>query len=127
MMIAQSVCGICGEVVLSRVPSGWHPSKLERRAQTDLDAHVKMHTFAEVLRYEIRRDLERVPEEERPTVLRDVYRHLLGTISDGAFRLKDEDSVAAFSIEEALGAAAMYRLWQAAVRCSDPSCPHQAG
>jgi hypothetical protein len=87
-------------------------------------AHLSTHPFAEVLRYEIRQDLDQVPEEQRPTIVRDIYRSLLGTTSDGRFALNDPDGRGVYSIEEALGDISTYRLWRSANNCAFPRCPH---
>jgi hypothetical protein len=118
-----TTCGICGDLIESRVPSNWHPSKLKRRAESDLQAHLKKHSFAEVLRYEIRQDLDQVPEDERATIVRDIYRNLLGKASsDGAFELNDADSQGVYTIEDALGGIDVYRIWRSANRCARPDC-----
>jgi hypothetical protein len=115
-------CGICGGVVRSRTPLDWHPGKRARRAERDMQAHLKTHSFAEVLRYEIRQDLDQVPEEQRPIIVRDIYRSLLGTTRDNQFVLNEPDSVGVYSIDEALGDMDAYRLWRAANGCGDPGC-----
>jgi hypothetical protein len=119
----KSTCGICGDVIESRIPTNWHPSKLARRAEWDMQAHLKKHSFAEVLRYEIRQDLGQVPEEDRPTIVRDVYRDLLGTTSsDGRYALNAEDSEGKYSIEDVLGDINLYHMWRSANRCGEPHC-----
>jgi len=118
----DNTCGICGDVVRSDIAPHWHPSKQLRHAQRDMQTHMKTHSFAEVLRFEIRQDLEQVPDEERPSILRDVYRSLLGTTDDGVFRLGDADACGAYGIDEALGGLAMYRLWHTATTCGLPGC-----
>ena len=115
-------CGICGNLIRSEVPPNWHPSKQLRRAQRDLQAHLKTHSFAEVLRFEIRQDLEQVPEEQRASIVRDVYRTLLGKTVDGKFSLGAEDSRGAYSVDEALGGVSMYQLWRSASSCGLPGC-----
>jgi hypothetical protein len=117
-----NTCGICGGTVESRVPSNWHPSKLRRRAERDMQAHLRTHTFAELLRYEIRKDLDQVPDEQRPAIVRDVYRQLLGTVRDKQFALNDADGRGVYTIDEVLGDVGLYRLWQSASRCGDPRC-----
>ena len=45
----------------------------------DMQTHIQAtHSFAEVLRFEIRQDLDQVPDDQRPTIVRDIYRNLLG-------------------------------------------------
>jgi hypothetical protein len=80
------------------------------------------HSFAELLRYEIRQDLDQVPEEQRPAIVRDVYRGLLGTTKNGRYALDDADSRGVYTIDEALGDIDLYRLWGNAARCGDPHC-----
>jgi hypothetical protein len=87
-----------------------------------MQAHLDTHSFAEQLRFEIRQDLEQVPEEQRPSIIRDVYRGLLGTVRDNVYSLDHADGVSAYSIEEALGDIELYRTWLSASSCGDPSC-----
>ena len=122
-MTMTTVCGICGNEIESRVPASWHPSKLARRAEWDMQAHLKTHSFAEVLRFEIRQDLDQVPDDERATIVRDIYRNLLGTTSpDAGFVLGDADSASVYSIDEALGDLSLYQLWRSSNRCALPRC-----
>jgi hypothetical protein len=115
-------CRICGGQVRSETPANWHPGKRVRRAERDLQAHLRTHTFAELLRYEIRQDLDQVPEEQRPMIVRDIYRSLLGTTQDQQFSLNATDGEGTYSIEEVLGDLSLYRLWSSANRCGDPGC-----
>jgi hypothetical protein len=117
-----TTCGICGDVVRSTVGQNWHPRKRALRAHRDMQEHLMTHSFAELLRYEIRQDLQQVPEEQRPTIVRDIYRGLLGTTRDGRFELGDRDGLGVYSIDEVLGDLELYRMWRAANRCGDPSC-----
>jgi hypothetical protein len=117
-----STCDICGSTVRSETPADWHPGKRARRAERDLQAHIETHSFAEVLRYEIRKDIDLVPDEQRPGIIRDIYRSLLGSTSGGSYRLADADSQAAYSIDEALGDMAVYKLWRSANACGRIGC-----
>jgi hypothetical protein len=76
-----------------------------------------------LLRFEIRQDLDQVPEEQRPSIVRDIYRSLLGTYRDGKYELDRVDSHSMYTIEEALGDINTYHLWRSANRCADPHCP----
>jgi len=89
-----------------------------------MQAHLDTHSFAEVLRFEIRQDLEEVPDEQRPTIVRDIYRSLLGTVTDAGFTLNDADGVAAYSLDEAIGGLEVYQLWRNANRCGLGACRH---
>ena len=80
------------------------------------------HSFAELLRYEIRQDLDQVPEEQRPAIVRDVYRGLLGSSKNGQYALDDTDGRGVYTIDEALGDIDAYHLWRSANRCADPRC-----
>jgi hypothetical protein len=123
----QNTCGICGTAVESRVPANWHPSKLARRAERDMAAHLRTHSLAELLRYEIRKDLDQVPDEQRPSIVRDVYRQLLGTTTaERGFALNAPDGQGLYTIDEVLGHLEVYRLWQSDARCGDPSSEQHA-
>jgi hypothetical protein len=119
-----STCRLCGDLVRSDVPAAWHPGKRARRAERDMEAHLMTHSFAELLRFDIRQDLDQVPEEQRPTIIRDIYRSLLGTTRNKHFALNDTDGKGVYSIDEALGGIATYQLWRSASRCADPRCQH---
>jgi hypothetical protein len=122
----QRSCGICGSLVHSRVSAHWPLGKQALRAERDMQAHFKLHTFAEVLRHEIRQDLDQVPDDERPTILRDIYRSLLGTTVGATFTLGKTDSQGVYAIDEALGSLAVYRLWRSAHGCNEPGCTQHA-
>jgi hypothetical protein len=100
----------------------WNPGKRALRAYEDMQAHLNTHSFAELLRHEIRQDLEQVPEEQRPSIIRDVYRGLLGSFQNGTYQLDAYDGASRYSIDEALSSANAYALWLAANRCGDPHC-----
>jgi hypothetical protein len=117
-----TTCAICGDLVRSAIDQTWKPSKKARKAQYDMQEHLMTHSFAELLRHEIRQDLDQVPDEQRPAIVRDVYRGLLGTTRDGQFALNNPDAQSVYSIEEALGDLDLYRLWRSANRCGDPGC-----
>ncbi len=121
-----TTCGICGDEVRTVTRPDWNPGRRALRAYQDMQAHLNTHSFAELLRFEIRQDLEQVPEEQRPSIVRDVYRSLLGSVDGTHFSLGDFDARSVYTIDEALGSLAMYRLWQSNTRCGDPHCPqHQ--
>jgi hypothetical protein len=117
-----TTCAICGHLVRSQVSPNWKASRRAMRAHRDMQAHLKTHSFAELLRFEIRQDLEQVPEEQRPSIVRDVYRSLLGVTRNGRFELGRADAAGTYSIDEVLGGLNVYRVWQTSNRCSDPTC-----
>ena len=122
-----NTCGICGDLVRSEMGANLHPRLQARQALRDMQAHLNTHSFAELLRWEIRQDLDLVPDEQRPAIVRDIYRSLLGTTRDNVFTLNDTDGRGMYSIDEALGDLDIYRMWRSASRCGDPGCTqHQA-
>jgi hypothetical protein len=105
-----------------------HPRKKAAFFESDMQAHMRTHSFAELLRYEIRQDLEEVPEEQRPVIVRDIYRSLLGTTSGTRFTLNSTDGQGVYSVEDVLGDIDLYRLWRSANRCGAPNCDqHEKG
>ncbi len=84
-------CGICGGLVRSNIPSNLHPRTKAALVESDMQAHLRTHSFAELLRFEIRQDLEEVPEDQRPVIVRDIYRSLLGTTTGTCFTLGETD------------------------------------
>jgi hypothetical protein len=100
-----------------------HPRKKAAFVESDMQAHMRTHSFAELLRYEIRQDLEEVPEEQRPVIVRDIYRSLLGTTTVGRFSLNDTDARGLYTIDDVLGTMDVYRLWRSSNRCGVVGCP----
>ena len=117
-----TTCGICGDLVRSHTGPDLHPRLQAHQALRAMQAHLNTHSFAELLRWEIRQDLDQVPEEQRPAIVRDIYRSLLGTTRDNQFSLNDSDGRGVYSIDEALGGVAVYGLWRTANQCGDPRC-----
>src|SRR4051794_1944124 len=117
-----NACAICGDLIRSEVLETWPPTRQARRALRDMQAHLKTHSFAEVLRHDIRQDLDAVPDEQRASIVRDVYRALLGTTVEGVYALGEADREGVYSIDEALGAFDIYRLWRSARTCGQPRC-----
>jgi len=115
-------CGICGGLVRTNIPSNLHPRKKAAFVESDMQAHMRTHSFAELLRFEIRQDLQEVPEDQRPVIVRDIYRSLLGTTTDGRFTLNDADRQGVYPIADVLGDVDVYRLWRSANGCGDPGC-----
>src|SRR5579864_181636 len=106
-----TTCGICGDLVRSAVGPHWNAGRRALRAYQDMQRHLSAsHSFAELLRFEIRQDLDQVPEEQRPSIVRDVYRGLLGSTGDGQYSLDQADGVSAYSIDETLGDLGLYQL-----------------
>jgi len=121
-------CGICGGLVRSDIPSNLHPRKKAAFVESDMQAHLQTHSFAELLRFEIRQDLEEVPEDQRPVIVRDIYRSLLGTTAGTRFTLGDTDAQGIYAIDDVLGDIELYRLWRSANSCGYPGCPqHEKG
>src|SRR2546421_453222 len=106
-------CAICGNLVRSEIGENWNLGERARRAMRDMQAHLDTHSFAELLRFEIRQDLDQVPEEQRPAIVRDIYRSLLGTTRDNEFSLNDADGRGVYSIDGGLGDLDVYRMWRA--------------
>jgi hypothetical protein len=117
-----STGAICGDVIESRVASNWHPGNLKRRALWDMQAHLKQHSFAEVLRSEIRQDPDQVADDQRATIVRDIYRNLLGQQTDAGYVLKATDSRGMYSIDEVLCYLDVYLLWRSSNRRGEPTC-----
>lgn len=117
-----SQCDICGDFVASEAVPAWFPIQQSRLAERDMQEHLLTHSFVEMLRHELRQDLDSVPEEQRASIVRDIYRGLLGTTEAGQFALDDADSQGVYSIDEALGGLGAYRLWHSANGCGDPGC-----
>jgi hypothetical protein len=117
------MCAICGEVVAAAVEAGWTPRRQANHVLREMQAHLELHSFPELLRFEIRQELDMVPDDQRPTIVRDIYRNLLGSVHDNEFTLNPSDGIGVYSLDEALGDLSVYQLWRAANRCGTPDCP----
>lgn len=121
-MSRTDTCRICGSIIETTVPAEWHPTKLERLAEWAMEEHVLAHASAEVARQELRERLDETPTDERQNQVRELYRQLLGRVEDGHLVLNDQDGRGVYAIDEVLGLASVYRLWQSATRCWAPRC-----
>src|SRR3979411_2158166 len=126
-MSMTHTCRICGGLVPTELGATWHPGKWAQLAERSMQAHLDTHSFAEVLRFEIRQDLEEVPDEQRPTIVRDIYRSLLGPTAHKHFTLGAAAAIGMFSIDEALGDLAVYQHWRSANNCGLKDCRHTDG
>jgi hypothetical protein len=114
-----ATCEICGEPiyvetqgVAAGLPGGLDAS-LERAAAE----HLLTHPSPVLQRFLLRKHLDELSPSVRPIAVKQVYsqlRQLWG----------DEDTRGVYSIDEALGSAALYRLWTSASRCTWDGCRH---
>jgi hypothetical protein len=84
--------------------------------------HLGGHAPAELVRFQIRENLSDLPQEDRSSVIRGIYRELLGHMEGETFVLGAQDSIGVYSIDEVLGNSDVHRLYQSSIRCESEDC-----
>jgi len=122
MQEKAAICEICGEEIwIDAGPtprSGWARGGLQAVVERAAQEHLARHPTAIVERFLLRKHLDELAPDVRPVAVKQVYsqlRELWG----------DEDRRPVYSIEEALGDMAVYRLWCNANRCTWKHCRHR--
>jgi hypothetical protein len=122
-----AICEICGEAIYVEVdrelgstaslaPAG--DSGLNAVVERAAREHLARHPSAVVERFLLRKHLDDLAPDVRPTAVKEVYSHLRELWGD-------EDRKGVYSIDEALGCMAVYQLWCNANRCTWERCRHQ--
>ena len=110
-------CPICGIALYAEIDDSLTVPARIRAIHAVRRAHVLSHTAGDIARVPLRTRLLQMPIGQRRILADWVYselRHQWG----------DADRLGVHSIEETLDSVAMHRLWQDAIRCNYPSCPH---
>jgi hypothetical protein len=118
-MTIVATCGICGEPIGVDLTNAEElvMARVEREVREAVEAHLRSHPAAEQARFWLRCFLDEVHPSERAIAVRSIYSQLRALWGD-------QDGRGVYSIDETLGSASMYRLWQAANRCTYSACPH---
>jgi hypothetical protein len=90
---------------------------LQEELTAATEEHMRSHPEPVQARFWVRRFLEDIPPGERAFALKKIYIDLRALWGD-------QDARGALSIDEALGALSIYRLWTDANRCSYAKCRH---
>jgi hypothetical protein len=116
-----AICEICGEPIYVEMEGvaagramGYYASVQRAAAQ-----HLSTHPSPVVERFLLRKHLDELEPSVRPVAVKQVYsqlRELWG----------EDDTQGKYSIDEALGSAAMYQLWHTAAQCTWPDCRHSS-
>lgn len=114
-----AICEICGETIYVELEgvtagrvTGYYASVQRAAAE-----HLAKHPSPVVERFLLRKHLDELEPSVRPIAVKQVYsqlRQLWG----------EDDTRSVYSIDEALGSAAMYRLWRNAGHCTWANCRH---
>jgi hypothetical protein len=114
-----AICEICGETIYVKLgevtagrKTGYYASVQRAAAE-----HLATHPSPVVERFLLRKHLDELEPSARPIAVKQVYsqlRELWG----------EDDTRGVYSIDEALGSAALYQLWQSAGHCAWASCRH---
>src|ERR671929_24743 len=112
-----AICEICGETIYVKLEgvtagraTGYYPS-IQRAAA----GHPSPHPSPGGGGFLLRKHLDELEPSVRPIAVKQVYsqlRELWG----------EDDTRGMYSIDEALGSAAMYQLWRNAGHCTWPNC-----
>jgi hypothetical protein len=123
MQEKAAICEICGEEIwIDADPapaSSWARGGLQAVVERAAQEHLARHPTAVVERFLLRKHLDELAPDVRPVAVKQVYsqlRELWG----------DEDQRPVYSIDEALGCMAVYRLWCNTNRCTWEHCRHTA-
>jgi hypothetical protein len=103
-----AICNICHQPI--SIPCTGAPGQIMGRAQQAAQEHLAQHPPRERARF-VLSTLESAPLAIRLQALKEAYGPL-----------DDQDRRGVYSVDEALGSAAMYRLWLDAGCCSGPHC-----
>jgi hypothetical protein len=110
-------CPICGISLYADIDDSLTVPDRIRAIHAVRRAHVLSHTAGDIARVPLRTRLLQMPIGQRRILADWVYselRHQWG----------DADRLGIHSIDEALDSVTIHRLWQDALRCNYPSCPH---
>lgn len=117
MKAQVATCGVCEEPIYLEVDEGEPTDQLLRELRQVEEQHLQTHPAPVLALFALRQVLPRLTPSERALRVRQVYRALLSMWGD-------EDQRGVYSIDEALGSAACYRLWMDAERCGYAGCRH---
>ncbi len=112
-----ATCVICDEPIYVEIEDGMSAPATRVEVQRAATAHLHTHPEPVVAHFYLSAVLDRLAPNERALAVREIYgdlRKLWG----------DRDARGLYSIDEALGSVAMYRLWHAASACSGKGCRH---
>ncbi len=110
-------CPICGISLYAELDDSLNVPARIRAIHAVRRAHVLSHTAGDIARVPLRTRLLQMPIGQRRILADWVYselRHQWG----------DTDRLGVHAIDEALNSVNIHRLWQDALRCNYPSCPH---
>jgi hypothetical protein len=125
MQEPAAICDICGESIFvdvddeATVGTPRALRGLHRRLERAATEHLATHPLAVVQHFLLRKHLDELAPTDRLPAVKQVYselRELWG----------DTDARGVYGVDEALGSAAMYRLWMDADRCGLAACRHRA-
>ena len=97
-------CEVCGHVIYADLDGPATSNRLILAARAATREHLASHTQGELLRTELRGLLPSLNAAQRLTVVREVYSCLRAEWGE-------QDSRGVYTVEDALGSAALYRLW----------------
>jgi CheY-like chemotaxis protein len=110
-------CPICGIALYARIDGSLAVPARIRAIHAVRRAHMLSHSAGDIAGVPPRTRLLQMPLGQRRILAQWVYaalRHHWG----------DADHLSVHAIDETLGSVAMHRLWQEAVGCAYPGCPH---
>jgi hypothetical protein len=112
-------CEVCGEGIYADVGAIVPGGKVLGLARAAMRQHLRSHTEGQILRAEMRALLPRLSAEQRASFVQRVYAQLRAEWGE-------QESRGVYTVEDVLGSAELYRLWQDAHRCWSAGCRHEA-
>ncbi len=119
MRAQVATCGVCDEPIYLDLEEGEPADQLLRDLRQVEAQHLQRHPAPVLALFALRQVLDRLSPSDRALRVRQVYRALLELWGD-------YDRRGVYSIDEALGSAACYRLWMDAERCAYGRCRHDS-
>ncbi len=110
-------CPICGIALFAQIDDALPVPERIRAIHAVRRRHVLSHTAGDIARVPLRSRLLQMPIGQRRILADWVYRELRQQWGDA-------DRLGVHSIAETLDSVPMHRLWQDAIRCAYPGCPH---
>ncbi len=118
MLRHAATCGLCEQPIYIDLDGALPAPTLVQQLLEAEKAHLRQHPAPLLALYWLRKSLTDLPLAERTERVRQVYLAVRGLRGD-------EDCRGVYTVDEALGNAALYHFWLSADRCSRRDCRHE--
>lgn len=110
-------CPVCAQPLYADIDDSLSAPARIKAIYAVRRTHVLSHSAHDIAQVPLRMRLLQMPIGQRRILADWVYREL-------RHHWGDADRRAVHSVDETLGSVALHRLWQDAIRCAYPTCPH---